>query len=174
MTSAPDDNGDDGRRREPEIEEAFDRLVSEGGNRLERPLVPLLATGLFGGIDVGLGVFAYLVVEQATGNRCWRPLAFPIGFIALLLARSELFTENFLVPVVAANRRPRFVVAAGAAVAGDPGDATGRRAASWPGYRRARPDLRSPWRRSGITTRPWASRGARSGWRSWPASSSPC
>jgi formate/nitrite transporter FocA (FNT family) len=26
---------------------------------------------------------------------------FPIGFIALLLARSELFTENFLVPVTA-------------------------------------------------------------------------
>ena len=43
MTSKSDDNEDDGRRREPEVEEAFNRLVSEGSNRLDRPLVPLLA-----------------------------------------------------------------------------------------------------------------------------------
>lgn len=101
MTSAPDNNGDDGRRREPEVEEAFDRLVSEGANRLDRPLVPLLATGFVGGIDVGVGVLAYLVVYHETGQPLLAAAAFPIGFIALLLARSELFTENFLVPVTA-------------------------------------------------------------------------
>jgi formate-nitrite transporter family protein len=52
------------RPREPEVEEAFDRLVSEGSNRLARPLVPLLATGFVGGIDVGVGVLAYLVVDH--------------------------------------------------------------------------------------------------------------
>ena len=41
----------DDDRREPEVEEAFDRLVSEGSNRLARPLVPLLATGFVGGIE---------------------------------------------------------------------------------------------------------------------------
>jgi formate/nitrite transporter FocA (FNT family) len=101
MTSAPDDEGDGGRRREPEVEEAFDRLVSEGSNRLDRPLVPLLATGFVGGIDVGVGVLAYLVVDHETGQPLLAAAAFPIGFIALLLARSELFTENFLVPVTA-------------------------------------------------------------------------
>ena len=50
----------DDERREPEVEEAFDRLVSEGSNRLARPLVPLLATGFVGGIDVGVGVLAFL------------------------------------------------------------------------------------------------------------------
>ena len=101
MTSKSDDNGDDGRRREPEVEEAFSRLVSEGSNRLDRPLVPLLATGFVGGIDVGVGVLAYLVVYHETGQPLLAAAAFPIGFIALLLARSELFTENFLVPVTA-------------------------------------------------------------------------
>ena len=101
MTSKSDDNGDDGRRREPEVEEAFNRLVSEGSNRLDRPLVPLLATGFVGGIDVGVGVLAYLVVYHETGQPLLAAAAFPIGFIALLLARSELFTENFLVPVTA-------------------------------------------------------------------------
>lgn len=86
---------------EPEVEEAFDRLVSEGGNRLDRPLVPLLATGFVGGIDVGVGVLAYLVVDHATGQPLLGAAAFPVGFIAILLARSELFTENFLVPVTA-------------------------------------------------------------------------
>lgn len=89
------------RPREPAVEEAFDRLVAEGGNRLARPLIPLLATGFVGGIDVGVGVLAYLVVEHDTGQPLLGAAAFPIGFVALLLARSELFTENFLVPVTA-------------------------------------------------------------------------
>jgi formate/nitrite transporter FocA (FNT family) len=89
-------------RAEPEIEEAFDRLLEEGSNRLERPTLSLLATGLLGGIDLGVGVFAYLFVMQHTGDTALAALAFSIGFIALVLARSELFTENFLVPVTAA------------------------------------------------------------------------
>jgi formate/nitrite transporter FocA (FNT family) len=102
MTS--DDEGSSGsgdRPREPEVEEAFDRLVSEGSDRLARPLVPLLVTGFVGGIDVGVGVLAYLVVDHETGQPLLAAAAFPVGFIALLLARSELFTENFLVPVTA-------------------------------------------------------------------------
>jgi formate/nitrite transporter FocA (FNT family) len=102
MTSEDEDSpGSGGRPREPEVEEAFDRLVSEGSDRLARPLVPLLVTGFVGGIDVGVGVLAYLVVDRETGQPLLAAAAFPVGFIALLLARSELFTENFLVPVTA-------------------------------------------------------------------------
>jgi len=90
-----------GSREEPQIEEAFDRLVEEGGERLSRPLLPLLATGFLGGVDVGVGVLAYLVVRQETGKPLLGALAFTVGFVALLMARSELFTENFLVPVIA-------------------------------------------------------------------------
>jgi formate/nitrite transporter FocA (FNT family) len=90
-----------GSRGEPQVEEAFDRLLAEGKERLARPLLPLVATGLLGGIDVGIGVFAYLVVDHETGQPLLGAAAFTIGFIALLLARSELFTENFLVPVTA-------------------------------------------------------------------------
>lgn len=90
---------------EPEIEEAFDRLVDEGKERLERPLLALLSTGLLGGIDVGTGVLAYLVVKAHTGDTLLAGIAFSVGFVALLLARSELFTENFLVPVTAVVAR---------------------------------------------------------------------
>jgi formate/nitrite transporter FocA (FNT family) len=93
-------------REEPEIEEAFDRLVEEGHDRLQRPMVSLVATGLLGGVDLGFGVLGYLFVEEATGSKLLGALTFSIGFVALLLARSELFTENFLVPVLSAVARP--------------------------------------------------------------------
>ncbi len=92
-------------RPEPEVEDAFDRIVDEGQERLERPLLALVSTGLLGGIDVGTGVLAYLVVKAHTGDTLLAGLAFSIGFVALLLARSELFTENFLVPVTAVVAR---------------------------------------------------------------------
>ncbi len=92
-------------RPEPELEEAFDRLVDEGRERLNRPLLALISTGLLGGIDVGFGVLAYLIVKELTDNVVLAGLAFSIGFVGLLLARSELFTENFLVPVSAVVAR---------------------------------------------------------------------
>jgi formate/nitrite transporter FocA (FNT family) len=52
-------------------------------------------------MDVSVGVIALLVVEHETGNKLAAALAFSIGFIALILAKSELFTENFLVPIAA-------------------------------------------------------------------------
>lgn len=94
-----------GSRAEPEVEDAYDRLVAEGRDRLDRPLLSLGATGFLGGVDVGVGVLIYLVVEAQTGNKLLAALAFSIGFVALLLAKSELFTENFLVPVTAVVAR---------------------------------------------------------------------
>jgi formate/nitrite transporter FocA (FNT family) len=84
---------------EVEVEEAFKRSIDEGRRRLSRKTWPLLATGLLGGIDVGTGVLALLFVEHETGSVLLAGLAFSIGFIALTLAKSELFTEDFLVPV---------------------------------------------------------------------------
>src|SRR3546814_19460311 len=89
-----------GSREETEEEEAYDRLVDEGHERLSRPLLPLLATGLLGGIDVGVGVLSYLVVLAQTDNHLLASLAFSIGLVALLMAQSELFTKNFLLPVI--------------------------------------------------------------------------
>jgi len=84
---------------EREVEETFLRTVDEGRRRMSRGLAPLLATGLVGGIDVGTGVLGLLLVEHTTKSKLLGGLAFSIGFIALALARSELFTEDFLIPV---------------------------------------------------------------------------
>lgn len=113
---------DDSRRRElgtnagpveEEIEESFDRTVDEGAQRLHRTFPDVLITGLFGGFEIGIGVIAYLAVLHETDNHLLAGLAFSAGLIALLLAKSELFTEGFLVPIAAVTAKQATVAQLG-------------------------------------------------------------
>ena len=88
-----------------ELTETLHRTVAEGEHRLTRSWPGLLSTGIVGGLDVGVGLFGVLVVKEATGSDLLAGLALGPGFIALTLAQSELFTENFLVPVAAVTAR---------------------------------------------------------------------
>jgi formate/nitrite transporter FocA (FNT family) len=93
--------GDSEGSTEDELQEAFDTIVSEGAQRLHRTWREVLTTGLAGGIEVATGVLLLFAVYAETGSHLLAGLAFSVGFIALVLARSELFTEGFLVPVTA-------------------------------------------------------------------------
>ena len=84
---------------EDELVEEFQNTVQEGTDRLHRTWRALIITGLFGGIDVGLGIMAMLAVLDATGSKLLAGLAFGVGLLALRLAHSELFTEDFLLPI---------------------------------------------------------------------------
>lgn len=84
---------------EDELVEEFESTVTEGAERLGRTWRALIITGLFGGIDVGLGIMAMLAVLDATGSKLLAGAAFGIGLLALRLAHSELFTEDFLLPI---------------------------------------------------------------------------
>lgn len=86
--------------------EIWDETVDEGQRRLHRGGAGLLSTGFFGGVDVMLAVLALTVVTGALSLAMPEPIAhiggslvFGIGFVTLVIGRSELFTENFLVPV---------------------------------------------------------------------------
>jgi formate/nitrite transporter FocA (FNT family) len=92
--------GDRDGPMEDALEAAFDRQVSEGAQRLGRPWREVLVTGFFGGTEVAIGVLAMVAVVHETGSPLLGGLAFSVGFLALLLGRSELFTEGFLIPVV--------------------------------------------------------------------------
>lgn len=93
--------GDTDAPAEDEVAEAFDRIVSEGAQRLHRTWREVLATGFAAGLEIAVGVVAYLAVYEATGSHLLAGLAFAAGFVALQLGRSELFTEGFQVPVTA-------------------------------------------------------------------------
>ena len=92
----------DGDQVDEEVaEDEFDAVVDEGAERLHRTWRAVLVTGFSGGLEIGIGVAAYLAVLEATDSYLLAGLAFSIGMIALLLAHSELFTENLFLPVAA-------------------------------------------------------------------------
>lgn len=84
---------------EPELLNEAAATVSTGAKRLNRTWVELIITGLFGGIDVSFGILAMILVLQATGSDILAGMAFGIGMFALKMAHSELFTEEFLLPI---------------------------------------------------------------------------
>lgn len=82
--------------------------LDEGERRLFRSPIALAATGLVGGIDVMLGILALVVSQSALGQllpqttaHVLASLTFGIAFVFIAIGRSELFTENFLIPVSA-------------------------------------------------------------------------
>jgi formate-nitrite transporter family protein len=94
----------------PEPKQIYDATRREGRRRLSRPVVELAATGLVGGFDVSFGIVAYGLVAAAIGGERGRvggAIAFGIGFVFVVVGRSELFTENFLIPIAGLSQRDR-------------------------------------------------------------------
>jgi formate-nitrite transporter family protein len=91
--------------REPE--EIYRETRREGRRRLSRPPLELAATALVGGFDVAVGVTAYALVRRAVDGQAGElaaAIAFGVGFVFIVVGRSELFTENFLIPVAGLER----------------------------------------------------------------------
>jgi formate/nitrite transporter FocA (FNT family) len=86
---------------EEHLQKAFESTMEEGAERLHRTFRAVVITGLFGGMEVGVGVMAYLAVLHETDSHLLAGLAFSVGLIAVLLAHSELFTEDFHIPIMA-------------------------------------------------------------------------
>jgi len=91
---------------ERESPELVDSAVEAGERRLQRLTGGHVVTAFIGGLAVSFGVLAMawtagpwgvvLTYEQA---HLVGALAFPIGFVILVVGKGELFTENFLLPV---------------------------------------------------------------------------
>jgi formate/nitrite transporter FocA (FNT family) len=108
--------GDELLDQEPE--HIAGRAVGVGRERLGRSLPDMAITAVIGGIEVSLGVLAAMLVLGAAteavqglglyGGLALGGLVFPVGFVMVVVGRSELFTENFLIPVISAlNQEPR-------------------------------------------------------------------
>ncbi len=91
-----------------------------GEERLDRSNLDILLTGIIGGIEVSIGAIGAIVIVGAAltaipglplyAALALGGLAFPVGFIFVIMGRSELFTENFLIPVVAVLNRERSII----------------------------------------------------------------
>jgi len=92
--------------REPK--QIYEQTRKEGERRLSRPPLELAATALVGGFDVAVGVVAYALARRSVhgdASDVVGAIAFGVGFVFIVVGRSELFTENFLIPVAGLERR---------------------------------------------------------------------
>src|SRR5919202_1801552 len=92
----------------PEPGKIYEETRKEGRRRLTRPLLELASTALVGGFDVAFGIAAFALAERTVGGSVRQlvgAVAFGIGFVFIVVGRSELFTENFLIPVAGLDRR---------------------------------------------------------------------
>lgn len=98
-----------------QTEQIADRAADVGSERLDRSGLDILITGFIGGVEVSIGALAAMLVVGAAlvtfpGLDLYAALAlgglvFPVGFLFVILGRSELFTENFLIPVASVFTR---------------------------------------------------------------------
>ncbi|MDY6050030.1 MAG: formate/nitrite transporter family protein [Corynebacterium sp.] len=88
-------------RPEEQVQHSYWHSTNEGEVRLHRSWRSLITTGLMGGVDLSIGIMAYLLTIEESGSHVLGGLAFSIAFVGLYLAHAELFTEGFFYPVVA-------------------------------------------------------------------------
>ncbi len=93
---------------EKSAQEVFEPLVEAGEAELQRSLPDLALSGLVAGLDIGFGPLAMAVVAGRLHETFHLALAqaiflgsflYPLGFVFVVMGRSELFTENTLTPV---------------------------------------------------------------------------
>jgi formate/nitrite transporter FocA (FNT family) len=93
----------------PSAHEIYQQVAKNARQELGRSTVSLLISGFAGGTFMGLSALGNaIVLAMLTGNGTLAPsgtvqivakMFYPLGFIVVILGRSQLFTENTLYPV---------------------------------------------------------------------------
>lgn len=84
--------------------EIFEGATENARLELQRSARSLAFSGFAGGMTLGLTAIGVASVRGLLGNQGWQQLIafliYPLGFIAVIIGRQQLFTENTLYPVV--------------------------------------------------------------------------
>jgi formate/nitrite transporter FocA (FNT family) len=87
----------------PTAIQIYAQVAKNARQELRRPARSLAISGLAGGITMGLTGLATAIARAELGTsgigHFITTLLYPIGFIAVILGRAQLFTENTLYPV---------------------------------------------------------------------------
>ena len=88
----------------PSAHEIFERAQDNARSELERSTRALAVSGIAGGFTMGLTGLAVAAVTallpEGQVSHFIAMLFYPVGFIAVIIGRAQLFTENTLYPVV--------------------------------------------------------------------------
>lgn len=95
----------------PSASEIYDQVARSARRELARPTRALAISGVVGGLTMGLTGLSVSVAHAQLGHSPWGDFIafffYPIGFLAVILGRGQLFTENTLYPIalILAERR---------------------------------------------------------------------
>lgn len=82
----------------------FETVRREGVSELERPVAALAFSGLAAGLSMGFSLIASGIIRAALPDAPWRPLVvnfgYTLGFLIVILARQQLFTENTVTAII--------------------------------------------------------------------------
>ena len=87
----------------PTADQIYEQVSRNGRRELNRAPLGLAISGLAGGMTMGLTGLSTSIVRAILGAgpaaKLIADLLYPIGFIAVIVGRAQLFTENTLYPV---------------------------------------------------------------------------
>ena len=85
-------------------QEILEQVIKNGRDELGRSTHALFFSGVAGGMAMGLTGLGVAVMQATLGEGRWQEavahMIYPIGFIAVIIGRAQLFTENTLYPVI--------------------------------------------------------------------------
>lgn len=97
----------------PTAREIFERVLSDAEAEVSRPAAALALSGLAAGLTMGFTGLAVAAAFARLGHGSWQSFlaytVYPVGFVAVIVGRAQLFTENTLYPVVLALDRHEFL-----------------------------------------------------------------
>jgi formate-nitrite transporter family protein len=97
----------------PHALDIYERVCEDTAEELGRPQGSLFFSGLFAGLVIGLAPLAVALVtatlgEEAKSTAFIAALFYPVGYLAVIIGRSQFFTENTLYPVMLTLRRNEY------------------------------------------------------------------
>lgn len=91
-------------RKHPRAQVLYEAIRIEGEHELGRPAAALAWSGLAAGLSMGFSLVAMGLASAALPEAPWAKLivslGYSVGFLIVIIARQQLFTENTLTPVI--------------------------------------------------------------------------
>jgi formate-nitrite transporter family protein len=95
----------------PSAEDIYEQVAENARQELERPSIALALSGFGAGAFMGLSALGtaigFALVSDSPHARILSRMFYPLGFIIVIIGRSQLFTENTLYPVALVLKEKR-------------------------------------------------------------------
>ena len=91
-------------KKQPRAQVLYEAIRREGEHELSRSAAALIWSGLAAGLSMGFSVIAMALLKVSLPEAPWTKLVvnlgYGVGFVTVIVARQQLFTENTLTPVI--------------------------------------------------------------------------